>query len=425
MGWWFKMKLWQRVIIMLGLGVVFGLVLANQMGQAEATAWIDGHIRWVGLAFIRLIRMLIVPLIFTTLVAGVVAMGDPGKLGSLGLKTLALYMVTTLFANVIGMFFGVWLKPGEGADLGSVVVSGPPPSTEVDRVEQFLSFIPENPVLAFAEGNVLAIIFFSILLGVGIIGIGKAGKPMADLFNSASDVVLKMTHYIMELAPFGVFTLVAYTAASQGIEALSAIVTLIIAVYAGLFVHAIVTYGLLIRVVLNLPLTRFFRGLTDPIAVAFSTASSAATLPVTVAAVTDNLGIKKSVAGSVLPLGATINMDGTALYLGILALFAAQAFGYDLTFAHYVGIAMTATLASIGTASVPSASLFLLAIVLNSFGVSDEHIAIMVAFILPVDRIMDMARTAVNVTGDAAVATAVAKWEGELDEEVFRSPAKI
>jgi Na+/H+-dicarboxylate symporter len=325
---------------------------------------------------------------------------------------------------VIGLTFGTIFRPGIGVDFEGVEPA--PVSTEAPSItDRLLEIVPTNPVAALADGDVLAIIFFSLLLGVGIIAVGKAGKPVADLFNSASDVVLKITHYVMEVAPFGVFALVAYTAASQGIEALQAILTLIVAVYLGLIVHAIITYGFLIRVILNLPLVRFFRGLTDPIAVAYSTASSSATLPVTIAAASDNLGVKKSVAGSVLPLGATINMDGTALYLGILALFTAQAFGYDLTFMNYVMIAFTAAIVSIGAAGIPSASLFLLAIVLETFGVTPEHTAIIVGFILPVDRIMDMARTAVNVTGDAAVATAVAKWEGELDEERFRDPAVI
>ncbi|MBR9824942.1 MAG: dicarboxylate/amino acid:cation symporter [Alphaproteobacteria bacterium] len=424
MGWWFKIKLWQRVLVALLLGIVVGLTLSQTMGQAEATAFIDTWIRPVGLAFIQLIRMLIVPLIFTTLVAGVIAMGDPAKLGSLGIKTIGLYLATTFFANIIGLTFGTLFQPGAGAslaDVEAVPVSTDPP----DAVERILAIIPENPVAALADGNVLAIIFFSLLLGIAILSTGKAGKPVGDLFNSASEVVLKITHYVMEVAPFGVFALVSYTAASQGLDALASIFTLIIAVYLGLIAHAVITYGFLVRVVLNLPLVRFFRGLTDPIAVAYSTASSSATLPVTIAAASDNLGIKKSVSGSVLPLGATINMDGTALYLGILALFTAQAFGYDLTLMNYVMIAVTAAIVSIGAAGIPSASLFLLAIVLETFGVTPEHTAIIVGFILPVDRIMDMARTAVNVTGDAAVATAVAKWEGELDEATFKAPARV
>lgn len=425
MGWWFKIKLWQRVLGAMALGVVFGIVLSSAIGQEAATTWIDDNIRWIGNLFIRLIRMMIVPLIFTTLVAGIIAMGKPSKLGTLGLMTFGLYLVTTFFANVIGLTFGTIFRPGDGVDLSAAsaepVSFGEAPSL----VDRLLSVVPENPIAALADGDVLAVIFFSLLIGVGIIATGKVGKPLGELFNAASEVILKVTHWVMEVAPFGVFSLVAYTTVSEGTEALQAVILLIAAVYLGLLTHAIITYGILIRVVLNLPLVRFFRGMTDAIAVAYSTASSSATLPVTITAATDNLGVKKSVAGSVLPLGSTINMDGTALYLGILALFTAQAFGYDLTFANYVMIAFTAAIVSIGAAGIPSASLFLLATVLSTFGVSAEHTAIVVGFILPVDRIMDMARTAVNVTGDAAVATAVAKWEGELDEERFRDPAVI
>ncbi len=254
---------------------------------------------------------------------------------------------------------------------------------------------------------------------------GKSGKLVGDFFAQASEVVLKVTHLVMEVAPFGVFALVAYTTADQGPSALVSIALLIATVYLGLFTHAIITYGGLIRLVLNLPVFSFFRGILDAIAVAFSTASSSATLPVTIANTSENLGVKKSIAGSVLPLGSTINMDGTALYLGVLALFTAQAFGIELTLMNYVLIAFTAALVSIGAAGIPSAGLFLLATVLSTFGVPDAQVAIIVGFILPVDRIMDMARTALNITGDAAVATAVAKWEGELDEDRFRWPADV
>ncbi|MEA1940991.1 MAG: dicarboxylate/amino acid:cation symporter [Pseudomonadota bacterium] len=425
MRWWFSIKLWQRVLGAMALGIVFGVVLASVMGREAAAVWIDDNVRWIGTLFIRLIRMMIVPLIFTTLVAGIIAMGKPSKLGTLGLMTFGLYLVTTFFANVIGLTFGTIFRPGDGVDLSGAsaepVSFGEAPSL----VDRLLSIVPENPIAALADGDVLAVIFFSLLIGVGIIATGKVGRPLGELFNAASEVIIKVTHWVMEMAPFGVFSLVAYTTVSEGTEALQAVLLLILAVYLGLITHAVVTYGILIRVVLNLPLVRFFRGMTDAIAVAYSTASSSATLPVTITAASDNLGVKKSVAGSVLPLGSTINMDGTALYLGILALFTAQAFGYDLTFANYVMIAFTAAIVSIGAAGIPSASLFLLATVLSTFGVSAEHTAIVVGFILPVDRIMDMARTAVNVTGDAAVATAVAKWEGELDEERFRDPAVI
>jgi Na+/H+-dicarboxylate symporter len=424
MGWWFKMKLWLRVLLALAAGIGFGFYLSETMGQAGAAAFTEAYIAPVGALFMRLIRMLIVPLIFTTLVAGILAMGDPKRLGSLGIKTILLYLGTTFFANIVGLVVGTVFKPGEGANLGNVE-----PHERLEEglglIDRLLAIVPENPVEALANGEVLAIIFFSVLLGIAILSTGDKGKPLGAIFESASDVVMKITHYVMEVAPFGVFALVATTTATQGLESFQSIAKLIGVVYIGLAIHAVITYGILVRIILNLPLVRFFRGIADAVAVAYSTSSSSATLPVTIACATDNLGIKKPVAGSVLPLGATINMDGTALYLGILALFTAQAFGYELSLVQYGLIALTASLASIGAAGIPSASLFLLAIVLDTFGVSDIHLALMLGLLFPVDRIMDMARTSVNVMGDSAVATAVAKWEGELDEETFKTPAKI
>ena len=419
---WFKIALWQRVLGALVIGVIFGAVLSQVLGGDAASDWLATYVKPVGDLFINLIRMLIVPLILTTLVSGVVALGDPKKLGSIGLKTMALYFATTFFANIIGIIFGLTFRPGEGVDLGgadAVPVSREAPTL----VERLLGIVPDNPIAALADGDVLAIIFFAVLLGIGILMAGRDGKLVGDFFTQSANVILKVTHLVMEVAPFGVFALVSHTVASQGLEALAAIAVLIAAVYLGLLTHAVIVYGGFIRFVLGLPVMNFLRGMLDAIAVAYSTASSSATLPVTIANASENLGVKRSIAGSVLPLGATINMDGTALYLGILALFTAQAFGYDLTLANYFLIAFTAAIVSIGAAGIPSASLFLLAIVLDTFGVSAEQVAIIVGFILPVDRIMDMARTALNVTGDATVATAVAKWEGELDEDCYRHPA--
>lgn len=426
MKWWFGITLWKRVLGALILGVAFGLLMTQMMGQEAAAAWLEAYAQPVGDLFIRLIRMMVVPLIFTTLVAGVVAMREPARLGSLGAKTIILYLVTTFFANLIGLFFGTIMRPGEGAFETVSAADAVPTSTEAPSiVERLMGIVPDNPVAALADADVLAIIFFAILLGVGILMAREKGEMLGKFFDSASDVVLKVTHIVMEVAPFGVFALIAYTTAAYGLQAFASIGWLILAVYLGLLTHMILIYGGLIRLVLGLPLVRFFRGITDAQAVAFSTSSSSATLPVTITNVTENLGVKRSVSGSVLPLGATINMDGTALYLGILALFTAQAFGYELTALNYLLIALTAAIVSIGAAGIPSASLFLLAIVLDTFGVTPEHTALIVGFILPVDRVMDMARTVVNVTGDAAVAVTVAKWEGELDEETFRAPATV
>ncbi|WP_421789423.1 dicarboxylate/amino acid:cation symporter [Hyphobacterium sp.] len=424
MKWWFGITLWKRVMGALVLGVLFGLAL-QQIMPDSAEAFLESYIAPFGDIFIALIRMMIVPLIFTTLVAGVVAMKEPAKLGTLGVLTIGLYLATTFFANIIGLTVGTIMQPGAGAAEALSVATPEAISQERPSGWDQILMIIQNPAAAMAEGNILAIIFFALLFGIGILVAGQKGEVVGKFFDSASDVVLKVTTIIMEAAPFGVFALISYTTVAYGIEAFQSIFWLILTVYIGLFIHGLIVYGGLIKVVLRLPAIRFFRGIFDAQAVAFSTSSSSATLPVTITNAKRNLGIKGSVAGSVLPLGATINMDGTALYLGILALFASQAFGIELTLANYAMIAITAAVVSIGAAGIPSASLFLLATVLSTFGATPEQIALVVGFILPVDRIMDMARTVVNVTGDAAVATTVAKWEGELDEETFRDPATI
>jgi len=420
MGWWFRIKLWKRVFLGLALGVIFGL-LATQILGPEAGEALLSRVRVVGDIFIRLIRMIVVPLIFFTLVSGIVAMGDPKKLGSIGGKAMVLYVVTTFFANLIGVGMGIFFRPGEGVDLGGV--EGQTISAEATPLgERLMSIIPLNPVQALAEGDILAVIFFSILLGVGILMAREKGEAAGRFFEAVAEAVLNITHIIMELAPFGVFALIAYVAGTKGIETFTAVLSLVLAVYLGCAIHMVVAYGFLVRVLSGLPLINFFRGILDAQMVAYSTSSSSATLPVTISNVNENLGVKKSIAASVLPLGATINMDGTSLYLGIVALFTAQAFGYDLAVHHYFLIALTAALVSIGAAGIPSASLFLLATVLEVFDVSAEHTALVVGFIFPFDRLLDMMRTVTNVTGDAAVSTTVAKWEGEIDEEVFRAP---
>ncbi len=418
MAWWFGTKLWKRVFLGLVLGVAFGLVVTQSMGPEAGEALLV-KVKVIGDIFIRLIRMIVVPLVFFTLVSGIYAMGEPKKLGTIGIKAFALYLLTTFFANLIGLAMGTIFQPGKGVDLGGAV---PKQMGEAQPIgERLMGIIPENPFQALVEGDILAVIFFALLLGVGILMAGETGKAAGKFFEAVAEGVLKMTHIIMELAPFGVFALIAYVAGTQGVATFTAILSLTLAVYLGAALHMLIVYGGLIRIVLNLPFVDFFRGILDPMMVAYSTSSSSATLPVTIRAAEENLGISKSVAGSVLPLGATINMDGTSLYLGIVALFTAQVFGYTLEPQHYVLIALTCALVSIGTAGVPSASLFLLAIVLEVFDVTPEHTALVVGFIFPFDRLLDMMRTVTNVTGDVTVATAVAKWEGELDEEVFRA----
>ena len=403
------LKLWVRVMIALLLGAIIGFIFGDLTQSSK----------WIGDLFVRFIRMLIVPLIFTSLVAGVVSMGDPKRLGSIGIKTIVLYLLTTFFAIIIGLTLGTIFNPGAGIDL-SGVIPFETASSSMSVSDRLFGIVPTNPISSLAEGEVLPIIFFSILLGVGIILGGEKTKTLGDVFSSAAEAVLKIAYLVMQLAPYGVLSLIAWVSGTMGLAALQNLFVLTVILYAGCLFHMIFVYGGLIRIVAGLPLGKFFKGIIDAQAVAYSTSSSSATLPVTLQCVQKNLGVKKTVASSVLPLGATINMDGTALYLGIVALFSAQIFGVELSFADYFLIAMTATLTSIGTAGIPSASLFLLATVLSVIGITDAQTALIVGFVLPFDRILDMARTVVNITGDATVSVLVAKSEGELNEAEFR-----
>jgi len=410
---WFAIALWKRILLALVLGVIAGMI----WGPGAAS------ISWLGDLFVRLIRMVVVPLVFVTLVSGVVAMGDPAKLGSLGAKTLAIYMVTTLAAIVIGLMLAAALQPGVGVDLSAAAPTAV--QEAIPLSERLLSIVPSNPIAALAEGNILAIIFFALLVGVSLLTIGEKGKPVAELMDSSSEMMLRITHWVMEVAPFGVFALIAAVAGTQGVAALLDVLALALAVVLACVIHVVVVHGVgIIKLSLGLSPLNFFKGARDAMLVAFSTSSSSATLPVSMSVAEDNLGIKPVVASTVLPLGATINMDGTALYVGIVSVFAAQAFGIDLSLTDYAIIAGSTTLVSIGTAAVPGASLFLMAAVMGAIGISPEQIAIVIGFILPFDRPLDMLRTVVNICGDLSVATAVANWEGEFDREIFDKSVK-
>ena len=378
--------------------------------------------------------MLIVPLIATTLVAGVTAMGDPKKLGTLGARTMALYLVTTFFAVSLGLAMGAIVRPGSGVVYDSAgseaieKVEGKMDSASEagGLVDRLLAIIPENPFDALAQGQVLPTIFFAIMVGVGILLVGPPADPVRKFFDAAAEVVLKITVMIMELAPYGVASLMAWVMCKQGVEILYNLFWLAFALYACCLIQIVFVYGgLIIKGMLRLPLKQFFRGIADAQGVAYSTASSSGTLPVSISCAETNLGVEKSVAGSVLPLGATINMDGTAIYLGLVALFAAQASGIEVSFTGYLMVALTATLVSIGAAGIPSAGLLLAATVMEVVGIPPDQSIKVIAFIFSFDRILDMMRTATNVTGDLAVACTVAKWEGALDEDVFRAEAEV
>ncbi|MEZ6023702.1 MAG: dicarboxylate/amino acid:cation symporter [Hyphomonadaceae bacterium] len=412
-GWWFGITLWKRILLALVLGAVAGYF------------WGEGatEIKWLGDIFVRLIRMLVVPIVFVTLAAGIAGMENPAKLGSIGVKAFVLYVITTIGAIGIGLGLGTWLQPGRGVSLGDATPQQlAPPASLTD---QLMAIIPLNPIQAMVEGQVLAVIFFAIIFGAGVLIAGEKAKPAAQALQAASEGLLGATRIIMEVAPFGVFALVAWVMGTSGPQAFISVFLLAVSVYAGCFIHMLFVQGGLIRLFANLPVIPFFRDIVDAQLVAYSTSSSAATLPVTMRVATENLGIKPAVASSVLPLGATVNMDGTALFVTIVALFATQVFGIELRAIDYGMIVLTTTLVSIGAASVPSASLFLLATVLSSIGITPEQTALIVGFILPFDRILDMMRTVPNITGDLAVSVTVAKWEKEIDLDVYRAKPTV
>ncbi len=436
---WQSIALWIRVLIGLLIGLLIGVALHYGIpvtddpdaisGSAIADAWIYP----IGDAFVRLIKMLVIPLIATTLVAGITAMGDPKKLGSLGIRTLSMYLLTTFFAVSMGLALGTIIQPGAGvnysdaSDTAKEAVEGKmEASGDWSIVDQLLNIIPTNPIEALAQGKVLPTIFFAILIGVGILFAGKQGEPVKQFFDSAAEVVMRVTVLVMELAPFGVLALMAWVLATKGFGVIANMGKLALALYLCCFLQIIIVYGgIIVKGILRLPLMPFIRGIADAQSVAFSTSSSSATLPATISCAEKNLGVDKSIAGSVLPLGATINMDGTAIYLGLIALFASQAIGIEMNMADYFNVALTATLVSVGAAGIPSAGLLLAATVLAVIGVEDKDALLVIAFIFPFDRLLDMMRTVTNVTGDLAVACTVAKWDGMLNEDIYRNVDQV
>ena len=403
MKFWFAIPLWQRVIGALILGIITGYILQE---RAES-------LKWIGDFFIASIKMLVVPLIFFSLVSGVAAIGDLRKLGSVGWRAMLLFVVTGQIAVWLGLAIGTILKPGLGinADEMDLDLSRIPEEVDLSITDRIIALVPQSPVQVMADVSVLPLIVFALLIGIGILMAKEEGEPVATVFDSGAIIMQKVTMVVMELTPFGVFALMAWVMGTLGIDALIGLAKLVGLNYLGCLIIIVVMYSAMIKFIAKLPPIDFFRGITDAIAVSYSTASSNATLPVTLRCAQSNLGISKSVSSFVISLGATINMNGTAMYLGLATLFGAQVFGVDLTWGDYFAISLLATLAAVGAAGIPGAGLIMMALVFGEVGVPLETIALVAG----VDRIMDMMRTTTNVSGDAAVATTVAAMTGEID----------
>ena len=393
---------------------ILGIIVGYIWGPGAESIKIIGDI------FIAFIKMLVVPLIFFSLVAGVASIGDLSKLGSVGWRALLIFVVTGQMAVWLGLAIGTFAQPGAGLDPSTMELSQEALERAQSRQEDgvtvqqmILEMVPSSPVQVMADVNVLPLIIFSLLIGIGILMAKEEGEPVLKIFESGSVVMQKVTMVVMELTPFGVFALMAWVAGTLGVDALKALGQVVVLNYVGCLLIIGIIYAGMIKFIARLPVIDFFRGIVDAIAVSYSTASSNATLPVTLRCVRRNLGVSNSVASFVVSLGATINMNGTAMYLGLATLFGAQVFGVDLTMADYITISILGTLGAIGAAGIPGSGLIMMVLVFSAVGVPLETIALVAG----IDRIMDMMRTTTNVSGDAAVATTVASLTGEIDKE--------
>ncbi|CAK1705344.1 Glutamate transporter homolog [Vibrio crassostreae] len=413
-----QMSLTGRVISGMVIGVLTGFIIRTFFSYNEFidSYIVNGLFEVGGQIFVASLKMLVVPLVFVSLVCGTSSLKDISTLGRMGGKTLVFYVATTAIAITLALTMGVLFEPGSGADL---TAASSFKSVEAPSLGQvIIDMFPTNPISAMAEGNTLQVIVFAVLFGIAISISGQPGKQIAELFSNLNEVIMKLVALLMNLAPYGVFFLMAKLFSGLGIGAILNLAEYFLVLAGTLILHGLVTYGLMLKGFTGLNPVLFLRKMEDAIMFAFSTASSNATIPVTMETAKHRMGVANRVSSFTIPLGATVNMDGTAIMQGVATAFIAQAFNIDLTMGDYLMVIMTATLASIGTAGVPGVGLVMLAMVLNQVGLPLEGIAL----IMGVDRLLDMIRTAVNITGDSAVTIIVAKSEGALDEARFNDP---
>lgn len=401
------------------LGAILGGILNNFfMNYSFVSEFLVGNVfHVIGQIFINSLKMLVVPLVFVSLVCGVAALGDINKLGRLGGKALLFYLSTTAIAITIALSIATIVAPGQGFDLSATNTETFTPKESPSLADTIINLVPSNPIQAMAKGEMLPLIVFSLLFGIAIVMAGEAGKRVEKHFNDYNEIIMQLVMILMKLAPIGVFSLIAKTFALQGFDVIKPLLDYFMAVVLALIIHAIITYPLLLKSFSGLSISTFLRKMPRVQIFAFSTASSNATIPFNIENTEKNLGVDNKVASFTIPLGATINMDGTAIMQGVATVFIANVYGIDLAMSDYLLVILTATLASIGTAGVPGVGLIMLAMVLHQVGLPVEGIAL----IIGVDRLLDMMRTAVNVTGDATGTVIIAKSEGNLDHKIYNN----
>lgn len=416
-----KLGLTTRIFIALIAGAVVGMVLHYLVpaSSVKDDIIVNGIMQVVGQGFIRLMKMLVVPLVFCSLVCGSMAIGDTKKLGTVGVRTLLFYLATTAIAITIALSVGNLINPGVGLDMSAVQSN----ATEVTvaesttLVDTLLNIIPDNPIGSLANGNMLQIIVFALIVGIILAKLGERSETVANFFTQFNDIMMEMTMMVMSLAPIGVFCLIGKTFAGIGFSAFVPLAKYMVGVLAALVIQCVVVYMALLKIFTGLNPIKFLKNFFPVMAFAFSTATSNATIPMSIDTLAKKMGVSKRISSFTIPLGATINMDGTAIMQGVAVVFAAQAFGIQLDFMDYITVIGTATLASIGTAGVPGVGLITLTMVFNSVGLPVEAIGL----IMGIDRILDMSRTAVNITGDAVCTTIVAHQNKALDKSVFNA----
>ncbi len=413
------MNLTTRILLGMLLGLLCGVVLQWLALPADhflRTFFLDGVIAGGGEIFLRLLRMMVVPLVLISLTCGAASLGATGKVGRLGGKTIGLYLLTTAIAISLALSLALIIDPGLG--VGELETASYAAKEAPGLKATLVNIFPANPIEAMAEGRMLQVIVFAILLGLALNQAGAAGKRILAVFEDLNEIFMKLITMIIALTPYGVFCLMVTLGSRVGLSEITKLGVYFFTVVLALLVHLAVIYPTFLRVLTGLNPLIYLRKMREPMLVAFSTSSSGATLPVTLRTVERRVGVDNKVASFAVPLGATINMDGTAIMQGVATVFIAQFFGIALTAQDYLLVIMTATLASIGTAAVPGVGLIMLTMVLDQVGLP----AAGVGLIIGVDRLLDMMRTAVNVTGDGMVATVVASSEGELDRDVFADP---
>lgn len=424
-----KYSLTARIFIGMVAGIIIGALLQfifDDSGDLRFSIFsvevstysilVEGIFSTLGQIFISSLKMLVVPLVLVSLICGTSSLSDPSKLGRLGIKSISFYILTTGIAVSLAIMAGLLVAPGEGLNLQAETTYAAKEAPSLSQV--IVNMFPSNPINALAQGNMLQIIVFAVLLGIAMAMTGDAGKRVAAFFEDLNTVIMRLVTIIMNLAPYGVFVLMAKLFASIELGTIVSLVKYFMVVLVVLIIHGLVTYSALLKMFSGLSPVMLLTKMRDAALFAFSTSSSSATLPVTMETARNKLGVGKSVSSFTLPLGATINMDGTAIMQGVATVFIAQVYAVDLTLGDYVMVVLTATLASVGTAGVPGVGLIMLAMVLQQVNLPVEGIAL----IIGVDRLLDMTRTAVNITGDCTVACIIAKSEGELDQAVFDDP---